>query len=835
MNPRGMVLCAAVALSAAGVTSACGRNDPRPGTVLDEAKLAAVTAEQLVRPMPTEDYFRDMDYNLVGGQRPTFNADQAAGRVMWLLWTGGNDRLWDVLTVSSLGTFDLLKTISSHRPRGGENAYSDSYGRRNRWAYLGVVNEPCFTEPTGPDPNRFGLWLDVRDPSCPPDPFADETKYPGVKIGARGRTVPVGSYYGEPTGIVGLRLFPNPAFDEKARQRWNADRFYNDPKYYFDRDLVRPYRVGMTCAFCHVGPNPIRPPADPENPKWENLSNNVGAQYFWWDRVFNWRGDKNDGSIFYQALHVSRPGTLDTSLVSTDNINNPRTMNAVYYLTPRMGMAKKWHKETLGGGELQNKQFNNYVPATDPLSQFFVWPSTVWTPRVLKDGSDSVGALGALNRVYINIGLFSEEWLTHFRAVIGGQPISPIPIATAQKNSVYWQATEMQTPNMARFFLASTDPHYLKDAPNGSRYLTEDAATVRRGKEVFAERCARCHSSKTPPLPAGLDIENSHGANYLPVWNRYWAWTKTDDFKRQMRDIVLADDFVKDNYLSNELRVPATLLGINACSPLATNALAGNIWDNFSSDSYKQLPSPGSIKIRHPVTGAESDYPYLAGGRGYIRPASLVSLWSTAPFLQNNTVGGPFKSNPSVETRMESFQIAIEQMLWPERRDKDPLFANDNGPGVGIIDRITKDSYLEVSEGYIPDYLRGLVGIGRRLFPFLIGGSGYTVKIGPFPKGMPIGLITNMDLLGQELPEDQRRAHRERLLTLLKRAKSELKANKDLSAALGRLVDPMLDVSKCKDFVVNKGHYFGTQFAEADEPNLSDSDKRALIGLLKTF
>ncbi len=50
---------------------------------------------------------------------------------------------------------------------------------------------------------------------------------------------------------------------------------------------------------------------------------------------------------------------------------------------------------------------------------------------MLKDGSDSVGALGALNRVYINIGLFSEEWLLHFRALLGGEPISPIPIETA--------------------------------------------------------------------------------------------------------------------------------------------------------------------------------------------------------------------------------------------------------------------------------------------------------------------------------------------------------------------------------------------------------------------
>ena len=63
---------------------------------------------------------------------------------------------------------------------------------------------------------------------------------------------------------------------------------------------------------------------------------------------------------------------------------------------------------------------------------------------MLKDGSDSVGALGALNRVYINIGLFSEEWLRHFNAVVGGKPITPIEIATAERNSGYWRRTESQ-------------------------------------------------------------------------------------------------------------------------------------------------------------------------------------------------------------------------------------------------------------------------------------------------------------------------------------------------------------------------------------------------------
>ena len=123
--------------------------------------------------------------------------------------------------------------------------------------------------------------------------------------------------------LSGLRLFPNPDFDESAQKKWDPVRFYTDASYYESKDLVKPYRVGMSCGFCHVGPSPIKPPADPNNPKWENLSSNVGAQYFWIDRIFYWQRDQ--GNFVFQLFHTSRPGTLDTSLVSTDNINNPRT------------------------------------------------------------------------------------------------------------------------------------------------------------------------------------------------------------------------------------------------------------------------------------------------------------------------------------------------------------------------------------------------------------------------------------------------------------------------------------------------------------------------------
>ena len=169
-------------------------------------------------------------------------------------------------------------------------------------------------------------------------------------------------------------------------------------------------------------------------------------------------------------------------------------MNAIYNLGPRLEAAKQW-KEQLAGGELDNKQFNDFK-VTKPLSGLFLAPDTVWTPRVLKDGSDSVGGLGAFNRVYLNIGLFSEDWLLHFNALVGGKRITPIRIADANRNSGYWQATQQMTPDMAWFFLQTGQPDLLADTD----YLKAhplDQDKLARGKIVFADNCARCHSASS--------------------------------------------------------------------------------------------------------------------------------------------------------------------------------------------------------------------------------------------------------------------------------------------------------------------------------------------------
>ena len=611
-----LISVAALAVSLAacdGDRKAGGEREPKK----DEAAAAGIKDAQLVQATvrnASEDYFRDMDgaLDLAPAERD--------GRIMWLVWTGGNDRFWDYMVGPTFGTFDLLK-IAAPQP-GSPNA------RPNRWKNLGIVNEPCFQAASQSDPDKFfGLYVDERKPGCAKDPFEDERLYPGVKTGARGtrfsdgKMLPVGSLYGYPTGIVGLRLFPNPAFNEAAARKWDAKRYYEDETYYDDKDLVRPYRVGMSCAFCHVGPSPSKPPANPNEPEWANLSSTVGAQYLWMDRIFYWNWKDAGDGFLYQWLSTFKPGTMDTSLVSTDNINNPRTMNALYNVPARLETGARIGEEKLDFGELDNVQFNdvklNNIHKDPNFTRFYKKPQ-VFTPHVLKDGSDSVGMLGALNRVYLNIGLYSEEWMEHFNPVIGGKIVSPIRIADARATSPYWRATEAGTPKMALFFLKAGLPDRLASIPAGQAYLNAPPAQLARGREVFADTCARCHSSKAPELqpPEGAGLAKAVFAKdgYIEQLKRWWRWTQTPDFKQAMRAEVNKPDFLDNNYLSTDARIPVTLLRTNMCSPLATNALGGNIWDNFSSQSYKNLPAVAgrATTIRSPANAANTGCPAAA-------------------------------------------------------------------------------------------------------------------------------------------------------------------------------------------------------------------------------
>ena len=107
-----------------------------------------------------------------------------------------------------------------------------------------------------------------------------------------------------------------------------------------------------------------------------------------------------------------------------------------------------------------------------------------------------------------------------------------------------------------------------------------------RGKEVFAESCAACHSSKQPP--ANIDPQSGEGK----------AW---------FRAAVMKPDFLEDNFLSNDKRYPLTKIETNSARAFGTNAKAGHVWDNFSSQTYKELSPVDELEFFNPFDETQPD------------------------------------------------------------------------------------------------------------------------------------------------------------------------------------------------------------------------------------
>ena len=137
---------------------------------------------------------------------------------------------------------------------------------------------------------------------------------------------------------------------------------------------------------------------DPENPLWENLASAIGNQYINEGKVFACNVEK--GGFFYEMLAAQPRGTSDTSRIATDHINNPNAINAIFLLAERERIAMP---EKMAGGTLALPGEKEEMPV----------------PHILKDGADSVGVPGAAIRVYVNIGMFSEYWLTRHDRLSG--------------------------------------------------------------------------------------------------------------------------------------------------------------------------------------------------------------------------------------------------------------------------------------------------------------------------------------------------------------------------------------------------------------------------------
>ena len=530
------------------------------------------------------------------------------GLCTWYLWeggdpatyngkpnTGGDPFFWRALEQKTAAIQEATKlpvVITLLK-------FIDSRHRNDRFKTLGVMNDPGCSQSASPD--AYGLYLDqCRDPYS--------------------------------SGIVGIRLSPNPKFDAN---HWNAAAYFEDP-----RKFEPPYLVGMACGSCHVAFNPLKPPADPEHPQWENLAGSIGNQYLREGKLYEAGLTPKD--FLWHVYATQEAGTSDTSRLSLDWVDNPNAINSIYFLTS----ARPKHVETMNDG------------------------TTAAVPHILKDGADSIGAASAAMRVYVNIGLCSAMRMDAEDVLLGvAKDQTPFRIADAEAHCQDWQQTISRIPNVAKF-LDSQHGFPLRDVDNG-RFVTRDMELLATGKRVFAENCARCHSSK---VPAGLDDVTKHDRANAAKWIEF----------------VNRPDFLEDNFLSDDNRYPIVssdwrfAIGTNIERAMGTNAGAGHIWNDFSSKTYKELPSPGSIQLYNPLDPARPIDFRFPNGKGYYRVPSLIAVWATAPLLHNNSVGTP-ANDPSTEGRLRAFEDAMDKMFHPERRN-----------GLKSIKRTTVDSTLPI-------------------------------------------------------------------------------------------------------------------------------------------
>src|SRR5262245_6900918 len=421
------------------------------------------------------------------------------GMDTWHWWCGvDNPELWRDLTVlgatkgytaadGRLDFFRMLMTTS----------------RADRWFKMGLMNDPD-TDPAD-KPDQYGLTLDrAKEGALTWDP----------------------EVFGYPSGVLGLQLFTNKRFDAR---KWSVKKYLDDPS-----SVEPPYLVGQACVLCHVGFDPSRPPSDPVNPKWENLSSNIGNQYFR-EGMLGGGLEADRKSFAYQYLYNQQPGTSETSRFPADFINGPVHVNSIYRLGQRLKLARP-ERITLAQRDLIRSIYANCgLKEDDPggaLGGTETEP-TLKVPHVLSDGADSMGIVIASARVYVNEGCMHELWVPTTWALNpfdlkeslhrNFKPGEFDLFGAARKDpNSPWMQTERRMPNLA-LFLGTYDSYPLASAKeadgddaaadasfashrprkDGKDYLTTDTAVLTRGKIAFANSCARCHSSKVPdPMPS---------------------------------------------------------------------------------------------------------------------------------------------------------------------------------------------------------------------------------------------------------------------------------------------------------------------------------------------
>lgn len=574
------------------------------------------------------------------------------------------------------GTFGNQDEIYIHfaRAAGGPQyiwyPWLDTRERSHRFTRYGLINDPDCSQG---DESTF--WMD----KCP-DPHSS-----GV-LGYR-------KYLAEPTRDAQGKVLFDP-----ATSPYREDELHKNLRYV----------IGHPCVQCHVAFDPTRPPKNPNEPRWENLSATIGNQHIVQPLMF-FQGTPDD-SVIRQVLKAGRPGTIDTSLVANDFQHNPGTQNNIMDFQNRI--VRKQRMKDPFTGEIR-----------EGLTQ-----------NVLKGGEDSVGDHLALIRVYVNIGMCTEEcWVPNFPVpgtFFGDKAAQkPFRIQQCSKDCEAWNYADAKMPDLASFLITG-GPTYLLgavdvDGTAGSAFV--DLAKVPQGRKLFARECAGCHSSKLPPENVRADKAQLERFYEGHVFGKedYWQheFTETErsapafqakylvkDAAGKLRPRQFAEkDVFGQDWLGNDEPTSFNIIGTNSCRALHDNHNAGHIWEEFSSEDYKQRPSPGSVAkvVNRMVPGiggkAIGGQHKIEGGPGYLRNISLLSVWATAPFLHNNAIGELtyLKDGKTIDYtvrgRVAQFEAAYAELMMSDNTADTP----HRKPKISVTDRPIKVAPREDQQGVI--------------------------------------------------------------------------------------------------------------------------------------
>ncbi|HXU68531.1 MAG TPA: cytochrome C [Polyangia bacterium] len=264
--------------------------------------------------------------------------------------------------------------------------------------------------------------------------------------------------------------------------------------------------VGVSCASCHAGLDAQNPPANPDHPTWANINATTGNQFIQIGTIFGAHLSQNDPR--YQVFHTWAPGTVDTTAIESDGINNPGIITQFF--------------------NLNNRPYFNNTENGVPID-----PQGVH--RAGQGGEDDAGCQAAALRVYFNIGMCAGECMVPHLANGPGGSQTPIDQAQCAQACPDFVAAKAAVVNMCNF-MATTTPPSLAKAPGGSNYITRSSAVLARGRVVFNQNCASCHGGAVlsdDQIHVADDIGTNSCRSKTTNWEagHIWAQFSSDQYK----------------------------------------------------------------------------------------------------------------------------------------------------------------------------------------------------------------------------------------------------------------------------------------------------------------